>query len=336
MSMNKCLVTGAAGFIGSHVAEQLVKKGYNVIGIDNMSGGYIENVPQGVDFIDLDILNIVEINKLFEKESFDYVYHLAAYAAEGLSHFIKRFNYNNNIIGSVNIINACVNTNVKCLIFTSSMAVYGAAQVPMVESMIPQPEDSYGIAKYAIEQELKISHDMFGLDYIIFRPHNVVGIRQNIWDKYRNVVGIFMNQVMSGRHMTIFGDGEQKRAFSCIDDVAPVIADSINYTDAYNEVFNIGGDIPYTINQLAELIAEAMNVVCKVNHLPPRCEVKNAYSSHDKLKEVFGRDYKSPKALGVILPELVKWVNSVGFKQVKEFKNIEIEKNLYEAWKKNV
>lgn len=134
---------------------------------------------------------------------FDYVYHLAAYAAEGLSHFIKRFNYNNNLIGSINLINASINTGVKCFVFTSSIAVYGTSpELPMTEATLACPEDPYGIAKYAVEQELKVSHEMFGLDYIIFRPHNVYGERQNIGDKYRNVVGIFMNQILQGKPMT--------------------------------------------------------------------------------------------------------------------------------------
>ena len=124
------------------------------------------------------------------------MFHLAAYAAEGLSHYIKRFNYQNNLMGSVNMINASVNHNVKCFVFTSSIAVYGENTCPMEENMLPQPVDSYGIAKYAVEQELKVSHDLFGLNYIIFRPHNVYGEKQNIGDKYRNVIGIFMNQIM--------------------------------------------------------------------------------------------------------------------------------------------
>src|ERR1700746_179707 len=158
----------------------------------------------------------------------------------------------------MNLINASVNHNVKTFVFTSSIAVYGAGQSPMSEEMIPVPEDSYGISKLAVEQELRVSHDMFGLEYIIFRPHNVYGERQNIGDRYRNVVGIFMNQLMKGESMTIFGDGEQQRAFTHIDDVAPVIADSVDVPAAHNQVFNVGADIPYTVNHLAEIVAEAM------------------------------------------------------------------------------
>src|ERR1700689_2348541 len=222
------LVTGGAGFMGSHVAETLLSMGHAVVVLDDLSGGFRGNVPGGAVFVEGSILDHDLIDRLFINHSFDYVYHLAAYAAEGLSHFIKRFNYNNNLIGSVNLVNSSVNHNVKCFVFTSSIAVYGAGQSPMSEDMSPVPEDSYGISKLAVEQELRVSHEMFALDYIIFRPHNVYGERQNIGDRYRNVVGIFMNQILRGEPMTIFGDGTQIRAFTHIDDVAPIIAGSVN------------------------------------------------------------------------------------------------------------
>ena len=223
------LVTGGAGFMGSHVADHLLAKGHNVVVLDDLSGGFRENVPAGATFVEGSITDHELIDRLFDRHSFDYVYHLAAYAAEGLSHFIKRFNYNNNLIGSVNLVNASINHEVKCFVFTSSIAVYGAGQSPMSEEMIPVPEDSYGISKLAVEQELRVSHEMFGLDYVIFRPHNVYGERQNIGDRYRNVVGIFMNQLLRGEPMTIFGDGMQQRAFTHIDDVAPIIAASVDF-----------------------------------------------------------------------------------------------------------
>jgi len=164
----KSLVTGGAGFIGAHVVNDLVEIGEEVVILDDLTGGFIENINPKAKFIKGSILDVDLVNSLFEKHQFDYVYHLAAYAAEGLSHFIKRFNYNNNLIGSVNLINAAINYNVKCFLFTSSIAVYGGLKPPMTENMTPEPEDSYGIAKYAVEQELKASQMMFGLDYIIF------------------------------------------------------------------------------------------------------------------------------------------------------------------------
>lgn len=211
--MSTCLVTGAAGFIGSHVVRELLARGHRVIAFDDLSGGFAENLPSGAEFTKGSIDDVNAIDRLFYDFRIDFVFHLAAYAAEGLSHFIKRFNYTNNLIGSVNLINASVNSGtVQCFVFTSSIAVYGRNQVPMSEDLVPAPEDPYGIAKYAVELDLKEAHDMFGLNYIIFRPHNVYGEGQNIGDPYRNVIGIFMNQILQGKPMTLFGDGKQTRA----------------------------------------------------------------------------------------------------------------------------
>src|ERR1700721_1657821 len=268
--MPASLVTGGAGFMGSHVAERLLGLGHEVVVLDDLSGGFAENVPEGAIFIKGSILDEAVIEHLFSRHEFSYVYHLAAYAAEGLSHFIKRFNYRNNLIGSVNLINAAVNHNVKCFVFTSSIAVYGAGQSPMTEAMMPVPEDSYGISKLGVEQELRVTHEMFGLDYVIFRPHNVYGERQNIGDRYRNVVGIFMNQLLRGERMTIFGDGLQQRAFTHINDVAPIIAESVDFPASRNQIFNIGADVPHTVNDLAAVVAEAIGRPCNVDYLAAR------------------------------------------------------------------
>ena len=327
----KTLVTGGAGFIGSHVAEYLVGKGFEVVVLDDLSGGFAENVPDLANFINGSITDEKLIKGLFEEHRFEFVYHLAAYAAEGLSHFIKRFNYNNNLIGSVNLINCSVNYGVKCFIFTSSIAVYGKNQVPLTEEMVPVPEDPYGIAKLAVEQELKVSHEMFGLNYIIFRPHNVYGERQNIGDRYRNVVGIFMNQIMQGQPMTIFGDGEQTRAFTSIEDVGPVIADSPSNHQAMNQVFNIGADTPYTVNALAKIVDLAMGGNGEVKYLDTRNEVQHAFSSHERLEKVFG--YKAKMSLEEGIGKMAKWAKAVGAKRSKLFGDIEIMKNLPKSWK---
>ena len=198
--MKRVLVTGGAGFMGSHIAEELVERGHTITVLDDLSGGFIENVVSVARFIQGSINDVDLLNNLFEESQFEYIYHLAAYAAEGLSHFIKRFNYNNNLIGSVNLINAAISNGVKCFVFTSSIAVYGnGPRLPMTEETPTKPEDSYGIAKLAVEQELMVCKEMFDLDFIIFRPHNVYGERQNIGDKYRNVVGIFMNQILQNK-----------------------------------------------------------------------------------------------------------------------------------------
>ena len=328
--MAQCLVTGGAGFIGSHVANELLKRDHKVIILDDLSGGFKENVPHKAEFIEGSILNHDLVNELVKKNNVKYIFHLAAYAAEGLSHFIKRFNYNNNLIGSVNLINAAVNYNVKCFVFTSSIAVYGAAQTPMVEEMIPMPEDSYGIAKYAVELDLEESHNMFGMDFIIFRPHNVYGEHQNIGDRYRNVVGIFMNQVMQGNPMTVFGDGEQTRAFTYIQDVAPIIAESIDVPQSYNSIFNVGADTPYTVSYLAKVVAKSMGVSHKIKHLEPRSEATHAFSSHKRLESVFGKRSKFSLEEGAA--RMAEWAKKVGPRKSQLFSDIEIQKNMPKSW----
>jgi UDP-glucose 4-epimerase len=328
----KSLVTGGAGFMGSHVADHLIKMGHDVVVLDDLSGGFRENVPSESNFVEGSILDHKLIDRLFEQHSFDYVYHLAAYAAEGLSHFIKRFNYNNNLIGSVNLINASINHNVKCFVFTSSIAVYGAGQSPMSEEMIPVPEDSYGISKLAVEQELRVSHEMFGLDYVVFRPHNVYGERQNIGDRYRNVVGIFMNQLLQDEPMTVFGDGTQQRAFTHINDVAPIIAASVDYPAARNELFNVGADVPYTVNELAEVVSDAMGKSCDINYLDARNEVKIAFSDHSKAERVFGSRDKMALPEGV--SAMAEWVRQHGARESSIFEAIEVPRKMPASWAK--
>ncbi len=287
------LVTGGAGFMGSHTAEELLKMGHEVVVLDDLSGGFLDNVPLLADFVQGSLLDHELLDRLFRKHRFDYVYHLAAYAAEGLSHFIKRFNYQNNLIGSINLINESVKHDVKCFVFTSSIAVYGAGQTPLTEEMVPVPEDPYGIAKLAVEHELRVSREMFGLDYVVFRPHNVYGEKQNIADRYRNVVGIFMNQLLKNEPMTIFGDGSQQRAFTHISNVAPIIAASVTIPAARNEVFNVGADLPHTVNELAKFVSNAMGRECRIKYLEPRDEVKVAFSDHSKVERSSERTKKS-------------------------------------------
>lgn len=329
--MKTSLVTGGAGFIGSHVARWLLDSGHKVVILDDLSGGFVENVPKNAEFIEGSITDHNLIRKIFQKNKFDYVYHLAAYAAEGLSHFIKRFNYTNNLIGSVNLINESVINKVKCFVFTSSIAVYGKGQLPMHEDMIPMPEDPYGIAKFAVEQELKVTREMFGMDYIIFRPHNVYGEHQNIGDRYRNVVGIFINQVMENKPLTIFGDGSQSRAFSYIDDVAPFIAKAVDNPKAYNRIFNIGAEDEFPVNKLAETVLKLMSAKTKINYLPPRNEVLHAYSDHSYAKETFGISSCIPLEEG--LKRMIDWAKTHGARKTPSFKNIEITENLPEIWK---
>ncbi len=328
---SQVLVTGAAGVIGSHVCRHLLKAEYQVIGLDDLSGGFRDYVPAGVKFVRGSVTDVALVQKLHAGHKFEHVFHLAAYAAEGLSHFIKHFNYTNNLLGSVNLINAAVNHNVRCFVFASSIAVYGRNQVPMTEETVPQPEDPYGIAKYAVELDLKEAHEMFGLNYIVFRPHNVYGENQNLGDRYRNVIGIFMNQIMQGQPMTIFGDGRQTRAFSYIDDVAPVIAASIARPKGYNQVFNVGADKPYSVNELATVVAKAMGAKSQIKHLDARNEVVHAYSAHEKVRKHFG-DLIKNVSLEEGVVRMAAWAKKAGARQGKPFEGIEVRKNLPKSW----
>ena len=201
----------------------------------------------------------------------------------------------------------------------------------MDETVVPQPGDPYGIAKYAIEMDLKAAHELFGLNYVIFRPHNVYGEYQNIGDKYRNVVGIFMNQILQKQPMTIFGDGLQQRAFSYVKDVAPVIARAPLISTAQNQIFNVGGDRPYTVRELADRVAEAMGVKSQVVHFPGRQEVYLAFSDHSACQRVFGVMPQTPLPEG--LQRMAIWAKSVGPRTTREFERIEIHRALPPSWK---
>lgn len=328
----RSLVTGGAGFIGSHVADELVRAGHEVVVLDDLSGGFRENVNPLAEFVEGSITDVALVDGLFKKHRFDYVFHLAAYAAEGLSHFIRRFNYTNNLIGSVALINAAVRHRCRCFVFTSSIAVYGAGQTPMTEEMSPAPEDPYGISKYAVELDLAAAHRHFGLNYIVFRPHNVYGERQNIGDKYRNVIGIFMNQVMQGQPCTIFGDGNQTRAFSHISDVAPLMVKSVTIPEANNETFNIGADRPYSVRELAEVVQRVMGRQTGVQCLEARNEVQDAFSDHSKAHRILDAGPALPLEEG--LRRMAEWAVKAGPRSPSEFGEIEIEEGLPPSWVK--
>ena len=324
------LVTGAAGFIGSHVAEQLLRRGHEVVGLDDLSGGFTDNVPGGAIFVQGTVLDAALLTKIFQEHRITHVFHLAAYAAEGLSHFIRRFNYTNNVVGSMNVLNEAVKAEVRCFVFTSSIAVYGAGQTPMRESLTPEPEDPYGIAKYAVEMDLHAARRMCGIDSIVFRPHNVYGERQHIGDRYRNVIGIFMNQLMRGEPMSIFGDGSQTRAFSYIGDVAPLIADSIDVPAALNQVFNIGADEPTPVNELAVKVARAMGREPAIRYHEARKEVLHAVADHSRVADVFG--YRATWSLDRGLKQMAEWALRVGPREPSRRADVEIAKNLPPSW----
>lgn len=330
---SSALVTGGAGFIGSHLSHRLTSATeLDVVVLDDLSGGNRKNLPEAVTFTKASVNDEALLEELFSEYEFDYVYHLAAYSAEGLSHFIRRFNYRNNLIGSVNLINQAVKHDADCFVFASSIAVYGDSPVPAREDMEPQPKDPYGIAKYAVEMDLEAANDMFGLDYVIFRPHNVYGEHQNIGDRYRNVVGIFMNQILQGEPMTVFGDGEQKRAFSYVQDIIGPMAQAAWMETAQNQVFNLGSNVPHTVNELTDAVAEAMGVPGHpVKHLSARNEVKETYSDHTKARRVFGTSDETPLQEG--LERMARWANQVGARETQTFTDIELWKNMPSAWR---
>lgn len=328
--MASCLVTGGAGFLGSHLVDQLLAAGHRVVVLDDLSGGFRDQVAPAAHFVQGSVTDVVLLERLFGEQGFELVFHLAAYAAEGLSHFIRRFNYENNLVGSVNLINLAVRHRVQRFVFTSSIAVYGRNQLPMTEETEPRPEDPYGIAKYAVELDLRAAHEMFGLDFVVFRPHNVYGERQNLGDRYRNVIGIFMNQIMRGEALTVFGDGSQTRAFTHVADVVPVIAAAASSEEARNEVFNVGADRAYSINELIEVVAAAMGVAPEIRYLAARNEVQHAWAAHDKAARLL------PTGPGIGLAEGVRrmatWARVAGVRETPKMSNLEIRQNLPPLW----
>lgn len=326
----RMLVTGGAGFIGSHVADALLGMGHEVVVLDDLSGGLATQVPAGATFVEGSVGDAALVDGLFAEHRFDVVYHLAAYAAEGLSHYIRRFNYINNVVGSVTLIDAAVNHGVGRFVFTSSIAVYGRGQVPMTEEQTPLPEDPYGIAKLAVERDLDAAFRMFGLEYVVFRPHNVYGERQNIADPYRNVVGIFMRAAREDRPMPVFGDGLQTRAFSYVGDVAPLIARGGLEAGARNEIFNVGADTPITVREIAERVSALFNRPCRLDVQPARDEVKHAFSTHDKVQRVFGQS--EPTSIEAGLARMAAWVEREPLREPTPFGDVEITRDLPPLW----
>jgi len=333
------IITGCAGLIGSHFSRHLLKYGYKVVGIDDLSGGYEEYLPNNedgqfefwpVNLSDDSCISTLEHIFTDSRRNIKACYHFAAYAAEGLSPFIRNFNYKNNIISSANVINTCINFGIK-LIFTSSMAVYGDQSPPFNENMTQRPIDPYGIAKYAIEMDIKVAGEQHGLRYNIVRPHNVVGIYQNIWDRYRNVVGIFIRRVIDGQPILVYGDGNQTRAFSDIKYYMTPFEQMIDSHDG--EVFNIGADKSYTINELANIVCEIgkeNRYNASIQHVEPRHEAKHAFCDHTKAKNYL--NFNDNTNLSQLVEEMFKWALTQPKRQQKSM-NYEIKKGIYDYWK---
>jgi UDP-glucose 4-epimerase len=328
----KIFVTGCAGLLGSNYSRHLISNGHHVIGIDNLSGGYRSFIPKSekFTFVKLDLEKRKKITELFEYHKPDVLLHFAAYAAEGLSPFIRSYNYRNNLICSANLINECINYNTK-MIFTSSMAVYGNQTPPFTEDKQPQPVDPYGVAKYAVEVDLSLAHVQFGLRYNIVRPHNVLGIYQNIWDKYRNVIGIFIRKTLNREPILVYGDGEQTRAFSDIKYYMDPFDKLLNDYDG--ETFNIGADNYFTLNEVAktvQAIGKKYGYEVPIQHGQPRHEVKHAYCDHTKAKNML--NFNDNTCLEELIEGVFIWAMKQPNRKVKKM-DYEVTKNMYSYWK---
>ena len=328
----KILVTGCAGLLGSYYSRHLLASGHEVIGIDDLSGGYKAFVPEGekFTFVKLNLERRKKVSELFQEHQPDVLIHFAAYAAEGLSPFIRNFNYRNNLIVSANLINECITCDTK-IIFTSSMAVYGDSSPPFTEHKRPQPIDPYGIAKYAVECDLKLAHEQFGLRYNIVRPHNVLGIYQNIWDRYRNVIGIFIRKALNGQPILVYGDGEQTRAFSDIKYYMEPFDKLLTGFDG--EIFNIGADKYFTLNEVAETvqtIAAKHGYNVDIEHGEPRHEVKHAYCDHTKAKAML--KFEDNTNLNELIESMFVWAMKQPNRKVKDME-YEVTKDIYDYWK---
>ena len=328
----KIFVTGCAGLLGANYTRHLLNNGHEVIGIDDLSGGYKAFIAKGekFKFIKLNLEKRKKLVELFEEHKPDVLLHFAAYAAEGLSPFIRNFNYRNNLICSANLINECINHNTK-FIFTSSMAVYGEQEPPFTEDKRPQPVDPYGIAKYAVECDLKLAHEQFGLRYNIVRPHNVLGIYQNIWDRYRNVIGIFIRKTLNKEPILVYGDGEQTRAFSDIQYYMQPFDKLL--TDYDGEIFNIGADKYFTLNEVAKTVQEIgkkYGYEVPIEHGEPRHEVKHAYCNHDKAKNLL--KFEDDTKLEELIESIFVWAMKQPNRKVKTME-YEVTKDIYDYWR---
>ena len=328
----KIFVTGCAGLLGANYTRHLLKNGHEVIGIDDLSGGYKSYVikDENFTFIKLNLERRKKLSELFEKHKPDVLVHFAAYAAEGLSPFIRNFNYRNNLICSANLINECITHNTK-MIFTSSMAVYGAQEPPFTEDKRPQPIDPYGVAKYAVEVDLELARQQFGLRYNIVRPHNVLGIYQNIWDKYRNVIGIFIRKALNNQPILVYGDGEQTRAFSDIKYYMEPFDKLLSDYDG--ETFNIGADKYFSLNEVAETvqkIAKKYGYEVPIEHGEPRHEVKHAYCDHTKAKNML--NFEDETNLEELIESVFVWAMKQPNRKVKKME-YEVTKDIYDYWR---
>ena len=326
------LITGVAGLLGSRLADWIVENipDAYVVGMDDLSGGYRENVNKKVHFWQMDLINH-PIENCFETHKFDYVFHFAAYAAEGLSPFIRSYNYQSNIVATSRIVNNCIKYGVKRLVFTSSAAVYGSKNTVFDENDQPDPIDPYGIAKYACEMDIRVAGEQHGLDWCIIRPHNVYGAKQNIWDKYRNVLGIWMVQHMNKEPMTIYGDGMQTRAFSYIDDSLEPLWNSAVLPGASKQIINLGGIVGYNMREASKVLRDVIGAG-EIVFLEGRHEAEKSTPTWQKSIDILGFEHKTHLRTG--LEKMWKWATKQPVRERWVWDNYELDKGIYSYWKK--
>ena len=330
--MSKVLITGVAGLLGSRLADWIIENQpeVEVIGVDDLSGGYEENINPKVNFWQMDLVNH-PIENIFEAHDIDYVFHFAAYAAEGLSPFIRGYNYDNNLKSTARIVNECIKHNVKRLVFTSTLAVYGHGDGGIFDEKQQQaPIDPYGVAKYACEMDIQIAGEQHGLDWCIIRPHNVYGIKQNIWDKYRNVLGIWMYQHLNGEKLTIFGDGLQTRAFSYIDDSLEPLWNSATNEYASKQIINLGGIKEVSIKEACNTLIKIMGGG-EISFEEERHEVKHSIPTWEKSVHILGFEHKTDLEEG--LTKMWEWAKQQPMRERFVWPSYELEKGIYSYWK---
>ena len=335
------VITGVAGLVGANFCEYVLKNRSElgvdkVFGFDDFSGGYIENLPldnMHFHFVKADLSNNSDqklVEEVFKTYKITYIFHYSAYAAEGLSPFIRQYNYMSNVIPTTFLINMGIKYNISRFVFTSSMATYGRNKTPFTEDMRPNPIDPYGIAKYACEMDLAVAYEQHGMEYCVILPHNIFGKYQNIWDPYRNVLGIWMYKALHNLPFTIYGDGEQTRAFSYIDDILPCLWNAAVLPGAKNERINLGGKVHITLNEAVKLVSEVTSTDSIV-YLEPRHEVKHAWSSYEKSERLLGYVENTSVKRGLEL--MWEWVKGQPGRKQKYWVNYELEKDLYSYWK---
>ncbi len=319
----RIFISGVAGFLGSHLADRLLEEGHEVVGCDNLIGGYLDNVPDGVEFYQVDCQYLNTMNKLLK--NVDIVYHTACTAYEGLSVFSPNLMCQNTYQITASLASAAISQGVKRFVYCSSMARYGKQDVvPFTEDMIPKPQDPYGISKYAAENLLKCLSSVHGMEVVIAVPHNIIGPRQKYDDPYRNVASIMINMMLQGRQPIIYGDGEQKRCFSFIQDDIDCLMRLGFQDDVVGEVINIGPDEEFvTINDLAKTIAKLLHFDLKPIYVPDRPqEVKLATCSAEKARKML--NYQTKYSLEDGLSEMIDYIRKKGPKKFRYHLDVEI------------